>query len=441
MNCFLKKVIFGLLLSMLLFVSSVNATSEEVFSLTNPYSWGIPEKIPMEKKILGVTNILTQDLTDASYVNESYNLKFSQEALAIARIIAYHNEYYLEKMKKFDYYDFFQLVLDIDIFAETDTTGDSIKMSQEGLDKVIAKLKSFGFVVEIFSYYGDDFMVDPDDHMRSLYDSVKHNIDLGNPIIFYSDSLPFVIDGYEKTEPSDGENEDALYVHIFEGLIVMEGIWVQINSDDPTSIDYFYKKLYFNDFMTVDYKKYVFYPYETFEFTEKFNFLDDSCPSYESSYDKIQWGCRGDDQEYSVDLYKDNELIFENVESGYVHSYSFSDHYILPSGSYLWKIKSDSGEGGYAFEGAFYVNTYSFISEYDWYLDKIQNEYGQYLDFPENEIQESFFIKNKDVLFRIYSNGAGIGIGNGYLWNKTSTGNWTRILTVENMLIFLGDID
>jgi len=77
---------------------------------------------------------------------------------------------------------------------------------------------------------------------------------------------------------------------------------------------------------------------------------------YLSTYEKIQWGCRGDDTFYCIDIFDENwNMLYQAVkcEEG-LHSYS-PQELELSSGNYYWKVWSHSGYGENNFRGEFSV--------------------------------------------------------------------------------------
>ena len=75
---------------------------------------------------------------------------------------------------------------------------------------------------------------------------------------------------------------------------------------------------------------------------------------YYSTYEKIQWGCRGDDSFYCVDIFDEHwNMLHQAVVCGEgLHSYS-PEHLGLSSGIHYWKVWSPSGYGENGFWGKF----------------------------------------------------------------------------------------
>ena len=80
--------------------------------------------------------------------------------------------------------------------------------------------------------------------------------------------------------------------------------------------------------------------------------------SYQSTYDAIQWGCRGDDFYYCIDIFDINgTMIHQAAACGDgLHSFSPKNNLQLAPGTYSWKIWSNGGYGGEGFYGEFSVN-------------------------------------------------------------------------------------
>lgn len=75
---------------------------------------------------------------------------------------------------------------------------------------------------------------------------------------------------------------------------------------------------------------------------------------YLSTYESIQWGCRGSDTFYCVDIFDSNwNMFYQAITCGEgLHSYSPKELDFL-SGTYYWKVWSQSGYGENGFWGQF----------------------------------------------------------------------------------------
>ena len=78
---------------------------------------------------------------------------------------------------------------------------------------------------------------------------------------------------------------------------------------------------------------------------------------YQSTYENIQWECRGIDTFYCIDIFDSNwNMLYQAVACGdELHSYS-PINLNLPYGNYNWKVWSPNGYGGDGFEGSFFVS-------------------------------------------------------------------------------------
>lgn len=89
---------------------------------------------------------------------------------------------------------------------------------------------------------------------------------------------------------------------------------------------------------------------------------------YLSGYDKIQWGCRGEDTFYCVDILDSEGNMLYRAPACGENLHSFSPATLaLPPGSYRWQIWSEEGLGGEGFEGEFSLsgNETEHLSTYD----------------------------------------------------------------------------
>ncbi len=97
-------------------------------------------------------------------------------------------------------------------------------------------------------------------------------------------------------------------------------------------------------------------------FEGEFQVYGEDNQSYRSTYDLVQWGYRGSDQTYCIDICDDNWNVFDGlraVECGDgLHSWSpktfvreLIGNDLAPGSRFKWRVWSPSGYGGSGFEG------------------------------------------------------------------------------------------
>ncbi|MEA2061955.1 MAG: hypothetical protein U9P10_15950 [Thermodesulfobacteriota bacterium] len=136
---------------------------------------------------------------------------------------------------------------------------------------------------------------------------------------------------------------------------------------------------------------------------------------YLSTYEKIQWGCRGNDTFYCIDIFDKNwRMLYQAVkcEEG-LHSYS-PQYLDLSSGDYYWKVWSYSGYGENNFWGEFSVapevpetKSENFIGT--WIITIVGFSKSQY--YSKVEFSANGYLTYKDYI-------------SGNL-EKSGTGNWS----------------
>lgn len=138
-----------------------------------------------------------------------------------------------------------------------------------------------------------------------------------------------------------------------------------------------------------------------------FTVPESSCSGlpYQSAPDNLQWGCRGYDTFYCVDILDQDDNMFERAaacEEG-LHRFSPSTLNLVP-GTYRWQIWSETGLGGAGFEGEFsnlpdgtpYESTYDRISwgtrpgDSDYCLDICDEQWNVYEGFRAVECGRDF---------------------------------------------------